>query len=70
MTLSVHTLTSHTETPAAPAEATKKIWTISTTDFDEDDDAFGNRGEGLLDATDLAVKTTAPSIGRCNDDKL
>eukprot|EP00042_Codosiga_hollandica_P031940 m.197553 g.197553 ORF g.197553 m.197553 type:complete len:281 (-) comp53765_c0_seq1:29-871(-) len=45
---------------ATPSEATKQVWKISATDFD-DDDAFGSgAGEDLLDEAEKTLKPAVP----------
>jgi hypothetical protein len=49
----------------APAPDVAAVWQISTNDFD-DDDLMDDSGEGLLDDTDKALKTTAPEEVDCS----
>lgn len=49
--------------PSAPDA--KKIWKLSAEDFGDDVDFLDNDGEGLLDAADLAMATTAPPRDDC-----
>jgi len=55
----------------APSEETKKVWAISGDDdlLGGDDDMLDDGGEGLLDESDIANKTTAPEAENCTKRK-